>query len=179
MKKALVVLAALAAIPLAALAQKPVSQAESQEVTATIEAIDHTSRLVTLKTKDGQMETIYAPPEVKRFAELKVGDTVTFRYHESIVYQVHKPGAPGTAPAAAGPTITRTTGAKPGGTIAQQETATVTIKAIDPKVPSITVVTADGRTIGAKVQDKKNIEGLKVGDKVEITYTEALAISVK
>ena len=179
MKRTLLVLAVLLALPLVALAQKTVSQSDSAEVTATIEAIDHTSRLVTLKTKDGEMETIYASKEIKRFDELKVGDTVTFRYHESIVYQVRKPGAPGTAPAAAGPTITRTTGAKPGGVIAQQETATVTIKAIDPKVPSIVVVTADGRTIGAKVQDKKNIEGLKVGDKVEITYTVALAISVK
>lgn len=30
-----------------------------------------------------------------------------------------------------------------------------------------------------KVADKKNLEGLKVGDKVDITYTEALMISVK
>lgn len=179
MKRTLLVLAVLLALPLVALAQKPVTQAETQQVTATIEAIDQTSRLVTLKTKDGEMETIYAPPAVKRFAELKVGDTVTFSYHESIVYQVRKPGAPASAPASAGPTITPSKGPKPGGTIAQQETKTVTIKAIDPKVPSIVVLTDDGRTIGAKIQDKKNLEGLKVGDKVEITYTEALAISVK
>jgi Cu/Ag efflux protein CusF len=174
----LAVLACALALPLAAAAQKTVSQGETQTVTATIEAIDQTSREVTLKTKDGQMQTIVAPPEMKRFGELKVGDTVTFSYHESIVYKVRKPGAAGAAAAGAAK-IERGSGPKPSGTVSKQETVTVTIKAIDPKVPSIVVVTDDGHTIGAKVQDKKNLEGLKVGDKVEITYTEALAISVK
>ena len=30
----------------------------------------------------------------------------------------------------------------------------------------------------AKVEDKKNLVGLKVGDKVEITFTEALMVTV-
>jgi Cu/Ag efflux protein CusF len=30
-----------------------------------------------------------------------------------------------------------------------------------------------------KVENPKNLEGVKVGDKVQITYTQALAISVK
>jgi Cu/Ag efflux protein CusF len=74
--------------------------------------------------------------------------------------------------------VTRTPGAKPGGTIAQQLTTTVTIEAIDPKIPSVTVKTADGNKLSFKVEDKKNIEGYKAGDKVDITYTQALAISV-
>jgi Cu/Ag efflux protein CusF len=75
--------------------------------------------------------------------------------------------------------VTRSQGPKPGGTIAAQETATVTIKAIDPKLPSVTVLTEDKRTVSMKVEDKKNLKDLKVGDKVEITYTEAVMISVK
>jgi Cu/Ag efflux protein CusF len=55
----------------------------------------------------------------------------------------------------------------------------VTIKAIDANVPSVTVLTEDGRSASCKVEDKKNLEGVKVGDKVEVTYTEAFAISVK
>jgi hypothetical protein len=46
-------------------------------------------------------------------------------------------------------------------------------------VPSVTIKTADGSVKSMKVEDRKNIEGLKVGDKVDITYTQALAISVK
>jgi Cu/Ag efflux protein CusF len=46
-------------------------------------------------------------------------------------------------------------------------------------VPSVTVLTDEGKMVSFKIADKKNIEGLKVGDKVDITYTEALMISVK
>lgn len=179
MKTTLAVLAALVALPLVARARKPVTQTDAVEVTTKIEAIDKTARLVTLKDKDGAMETIHCGPEVKRFDELKVGDTVTFRYYESIAYAIRKPGQPSGLPAQTGPAVTRGQGPKPGGTIAQQETATVTIKAIDPKVPSVTVLTEDGHTTSFKVDDKKNLKDVKVGDKVEITYTEAVMISVK
>jgi Cu/Ag efflux protein CusF len=184
MKRTLAVLAVVALIPLTALAQapaapKPVTQTDSVEATATIQAIDKTAREVTLKAKDGEIETIHCGPEVKRFDELKVGDTVTFRYYESIAYAIRKPGQPSGLPTQTGPTVTRSQGPKPGGTVAQQETATVTVKAVDAKVPSITVVTEDKRTVSFKVEDKKNLVGVKAGDKVEITYTEAVMISVK
>ena len=179
MKKTLVVLAVLAALPLVALAQKPVTETDAVEITAKIEAIDRTARLVTLTDKDGDTETIYCGPEVKRFDELKVGDSVTFRYYESIALEVRKPGRPSGLPKQTEPTLTRGTGPKPSGTLAQQATATVTIKAIDLKGPSVTVLSEDGRTLDFKVEDKKNLDGVKPGDKVEITYTQALMISVK
>jgi hypothetical protein len=179
MKRTLAVLAALVVLPLVALAQKPVTETEAIELTTKIEAIDHSARLVTLKDKDGESETIYCGPEVKRYDELKVGDTITMRYYESIAYAIRKPGQPSGLPATSGPKITRGQGARPSGTIAQQETATVTLKAIDLKVPSVTVLTEDGRTMSFKVEDKKNLKDVKVGDKVEITYTEAVMISVK
>ena len=179
MKRTLVALAVLVALPLVARAQKPVTQTDAIEVTAKIEAIDKTSRLVTLKGTEGETETVKCGPEVKRFDELKVGDTVTFRYYESIAYAIRKPGQPSGLPAQAGPSVTRGQGPRPGGTIAQQETATVTVKSVDAKVPSVTVLTADGRTVSFKVEDKKNLKDVKAGDKVEITYTEAVMISVK
>ena len=179
MKRLFAVLAVLTASATVALAQKPVTHTDGVELTAKIEAIDHDRRLVTLKDKDGAMETIYAGPEVKRFDELKVGDTVTFRYFESVAYVIRKPGQPGSAPATGEAKVTRSTGAKPGATIAKQETAVVTIKAIDAKVPAVTVLTADGRTASFKVEDKKNLTGVSVGDKVEITFTTAVMISVK
>jgi hypothetical protein len=179
MKRTLAVLATLLVLPIVARAQKPVTQTDAVELTTKIEAIDKTARLVTLKDKDGVMETISCGPEVKRFDELKVGDTVAFRYYESIAYAIRKPGQPSALPAETGPKVVRGQGARPGGTVSQQETATVTIKAIDAKVPSVTVLTEDGRTVGFKVQDKKNLKDVKVGDKVEVTYTEAVMISVK
>ena len=160
-----------------AIAQKPVSQGAAVTETAVIVAIDSTNRLITLKDEDGEVDLIYAPPEMQRFNELKVGDKVTFRYYESVVYAVQKPGS--TAPGDGGAAITRGTGPKPGGTIARQMTAVVTVKAIDQQVPSVTITTDDGSTMSFKVDDKKNLAGVKAGDKVQITYTQALAISVE
>jgi Cu/Ag efflux protein CusF len=169
--------AALLSMPAAAMAQKPVTSGETITETFTIEAIDQTARIVTLKDKDGYLEDVLCGPEVERFAALKVGQTVTFRYTESLVSAIRKPGEATRPPATGG--ITRTPGNMPGGTMAAQLTTTVTLEAIDAKVPSVSVKTKDGRKMSFKVQDAKNLAGYKVGDTVEITYTQALAVSVK
>jgi hypothetical protein len=165
-------------IGVAAAQKKPVQKSESVSETATIDAIDHTNRIVTLKTSDGELEDIYAGPEVKRFDQLKVGDKVTFTYRESMVFQVRKAGTASTL-SRGGEAITRSAGEKPGATLSQQKTATVTVEAVDMNVPSITVRTAKGHKISAKIEDKKDLEGVKVGDKVDITYTEALMVTVE
>ena len=175
------VLAALAVAALGTVAQaqtqKTVGRGASVTVTATIVAIDSTSRLVTLKGPDGNSETVYAGPEIKRFAELKVGQSVTFSYYESIVFAIQKAGDVAKPPI--DPTLVRGTGATPGGMFSQQVTTTVTVNALDPKVPSIAVTAEDGRKLSFKVEDARNLDGVKAGDKVKITYTQALAISVK
>ena len=153
-------------------------QGDVIETTAEIVAIDKTARIVTLEDEDGETEDIVCGPEVKRFDELKVGDKVTFRYYESVVSQIRKAGDPAPAPSGA-PTLARGTGPKPGGTLSQQLRASVTVTALDAKVPSVTVKTEDGDTMSFKVDDKKNLDGVKVGDKVDITYTAAVMITVK
>ena len=67
----------------------------------------------------------------------------------------------------------------PGGGIGKQQTTTVTVKAVDMNVPSITVATADGRTLTRKIADKKNLEGVKAGDQIDITYTQAVVVSAE
>jgi Cu/Ag efflux protein CusF len=173
----LITILMLAAVATGALAQKAVIQAEVITETATIVAIDSTSRLITLKNEAGRSETIYAGPEVQRFAALKVGDKVTFKYWESIVYAIQPPGAKPPEPRTAA--IVRRPGTQPGATASEQLTTVVTIKAIDLKVPSVTVTTADGSVMSFKVEEPKNLEGVKAGDKVQVTYTRALAVSVE
>ena len=158
-------------------APKPVTQAAEVSTVATIEAIDTASRAVVLKLEDGTTDTIYCGPDVQRFNELKVGDKVNFTYRESVVYAIAKPGA--AVPLAEAKLERNAPTATPGGSLTQSMTATVTVLAIDAKVPSITIKSDDGRTMSSKVRDKKNLEGVKVGDKVQITYTQALAIGVQ
>jgi hypothetical protein len=161
-----------------AAAQQAVEQAGNVSKTATITAIDHTNRVVTLKDDKGSVEEIVCGPEVKRFDELKVGDTVTFSYHAAVVYEIAKPGA-GAAATPDSVSAVRGQGVKPSGAYTRQQKVTVTVEAVDPAVPSITVRAPNGNTLSAQVKDKKNIEGVKVGDKIDITYTQAMMVTVE
>jgi len=154
------------------------TQGEAITESFTITAIDFKNRLITLKDKDGLSETIVAGPEVQRFDALKVGDVVTFRYYESLVTQIVKPGATAQAPTDKS-AVVRTEGTKPGATVSRQMTATVTIEALDLKLSSVTIKQDDGSRSSFKVENPKNLQGLKAGDRVQITYTMALAVSVQ
>jgi ASC-1-like (ASCH) protein len=61
----------------------------------------------------------------------------------------------------------------------QQVTVTATVETIDKNSQYVTLKGQEGKTVEVKVKDPKNLEGVKVGDEVVITYTEALAISVE
>jgi hypothetical protein len=158
--------------------QQPINKMlKSSTSTATIEAIDSTARTVVLRDESGDEDTYSVGPQMTRFDELKVGQKVKTTYNDSVVLQIRKSGEPNEP--SVGVAGTSGTGALPSGTMAVQAKATVTVKAIDPNVPSITVSTADGRTVTRKVDDKKNLTGVAVGDLIDITYTRAVLISVE
>jgi hypothetical protein len=161
-----------------AYAQQPVQKTESVSATVTIQAIDKDNRLVTLRDESGAEDTYLVGPEMKRFDELKVGDKVKVKYYESLVMQVRKPGDP--APTTGDSTkMTRGTGESPAATIARQQTTSVQVVSIDQAAPSITVKTADGRTVTRKVDNPKNLEGVKPGDTIDITFTRAMLMAVE
>ena len=150
----------------------------STEVTATVTKIDQATREVTLKPEDGDEFSFVASDVVKNLGQVKVGDRVTVTYAEALAYEVKKGGA------VASPTTvvagkSADPGAKPAGAIARQTTATVAIVAIDPKVPSVTFKGPAGNTKTIKVMHPEKLQGVQVGDTVELTYTEALAIKLE
>ena len=115
------------------------------------------------------------PAQYKGFDTLKIGDKVTARYYENIVLRVKAPGEKDTDTAAA---ATTKADAAAGGTIAKQRTITATITAIDQSVPSITFSGPNNWSYSSRVQDKKALAKVKVGDKVDITWTEAMLVSL-
>jgi len=150
----------------------------STEVTATVTKIDQATREVTLKPDDGDEFSFVASDEVKNLGQVKVGDRVTVTYAEALAYEVKKGGE------VASPTTviagkSADPGTKPAGAIARQTTATVAIVAIDPKAPSVTFRGPAGNTKTIKVMHPEKLQGVQVGDTVEITYTEALAIKLE
>ena len=146
------------------------------EVTATVTKINHKTRAVTVKASDGQEYSFVAGDAVKNLAQVKAGDVVTATYTEALVYKVKKGGKAGAETAVAGGAAA--SGKKPAGAIGQQTTVTVKIAAIDAKAPSVTFKGPAGNTRTIKVLHPEKLQGVSVGDTVEITYTEALAIKV-
>jgi hypothetical protein len=148
----------------------------SETMTASVVKVNQKTREVTVKTEDGIEHSFVAGDDVKNLAQVKKGDIITAVYTEAIAYEVKKHGTTGmqtsTATASAKP------GEKPAGAVAQQTTVTVTITAIDTKAPTVTFMGPKGNKETVKVRDPKNLNGVKVGDMVDITYTEALAIKV-
>jgi Cu/Ag efflux protein CusF len=140
--------------------------------TVLITAIDYKTRSITLRSSDGTEDTLTAGPEVLRFNELKAGDTIKATYYESWVMEIRKNGIPGSAATVSGNRMAQV----PGGTMTAVQSATVTVKAIDPAVPSITVTTADGRTVTRKVADAKKLTGVAVGDHIDISFTQSLMV---
>lgn len=160
-----------------AAAHKGEAVVSSQEVTATVTKIDQATREVTLKTDDGREFSFVAGDAVRNLAQVKQGDLVTAVYTEALAYEVKKGGSTGaeSAAALAGAPL----GAKPAGVVAQQSTVTVKITAIDASVPSVTFMGPRGNTRTIKVLHPERLQGVSVGDTVELTYTEALAVKVE
>ena len=149
-------------------------------VTATVEAIDQKTRMVTLRGPDGKLTTVHAGDQVKNLAQVKKGDQVVVTYYESLAYEVHKPGGqavPGVV--AASDVATAKPGERPAAVGAQAVTVTSTIDAIDKTNHTVTLKGPDGNLTTIKVKDPTKLDKVKVGDLVEITYTEALAIGVQ
>ena len=160
-----------------AMAQSKTVSSEMRTETATVEAIDASTRTLTLKKADGSYLTTVAGPDVTRFDEVKLGDTVNVRYYENVVIRVKRPGESDVVSSVKG-----TTGSEqvlPGGTKAKQVTITATITAIDPAAPSITFTGPNGWKYSSKVQDTEALAKVKVGDKVDIVWTEAMLVSVE
>lgn len=169
--------AGLIAVALAAplAAQTKTITGDTQTITATVEAIEASTRTVTLKGPQGNYVDVVAPPEMTKFSAIKVGDKVTARYYENIVLSVQKPGQKPVDTDTA--SVTKGTGTKPGATASMQRTITATITAIDQKVPSITFSGPNNWTYSSRVEDKKALATVKVGDKVDITWTAALLVA--
>jgi hypothetical protein len=160
----------------AAIAQErtPIAVTESVTVKATIEAIDKENRILTLRTPRGHLVELKADERVRRFDELKVGDEVSATYSESIVVQLRKPGEPAPEKERV---IVRPQ-SRPGASIEDVRTMTVTVEEIDRAGSSVTIKDSQGRLRSYRIRDPKRLEGVKVGDQVDIYYTVALLLKV-
>ena len=151
-------------------------------VTATVEAIDLATRMVTLVRPDGKSFVVQAGEEVRNLAQVKVGDKVTVEYYEGLVAEI--------APLGSAPDKVKVTeamgraapGERPAGAVGEAISATVVIEYVDTLRNVVHFKGPLGKTRIVKVMKpefRTMLKNLKPGDQVKLTYFEAVAVSVK
>ena len=156
----------------------PVSQSDVSVTEATVTAVDHSQRRVTLKEKDGSESTIEVGDAVKNFDQVQVGDVVRITQTQTVAWQLRKTGE-----AAPGASVQESASvAKPGEKPAMQQGRTVnvraTITAIDRAKGTVTLRGPEGTLQTVKAADPNNLKKVAVGDLVDISYTESVAVAV-
>lgn len=145
--------------------------------TATVEAIDSKNRMVTLHGPQGRAVSVKVGSNID-LAKVKKGDVVDIAYYQAVAVSAVAPGeaVPGVTSASDAARSER--GQLPAGAVVDQTTVTSRVVALDQKTHTITFQGADGATRDVKVKNpelQQKMKGLKVGDLVQFTYTEALA----
>jgi Cu/Ag efflux protein CusF len=151
---------------------------KTQTATATVTAIDVAARRVTLRSETGKEMVIVCGEEVRNLPQVKVGDIVTCEYRESVAYEVKKPGEPTAPPSSTAVAARAKEGEMPAAAAGHASTITASIVAIDREMKRVSLQGPDGTVVVVQVRDAEKLARVSVGERVELTYTEAVAISV-
>jgi hypothetical protein len=160
--------------PIAGVAAQEAALIYDGEVTK----VDAATRTVTLKNKDGET-SIVAGPEVKNFAEIKVGDHFDVVYEMAVAIELVKVKNPGvTSEQVTTSTATAPQGDKPGMITTNTVTATANVEAIDTTKNVVSLKGPQGNVFKVKVQNPDLMKDIAVNDQVKVVYTEAIAAVV-
>ena len=146
-------------------------------VAGTVETIDNSRRAVNVKTADGKFVAVDVPASAKRFDELKVGDKVKVTYNNNVLVRLKPAGEAAVDTADTASSMGKE--ARPGGVAAMERTMTATIADIDKSKSSMTFVGPNGWKYSRRVVDPKVFDQVKVGDKVDITWSTDVTIAVE
>lgn len=153
-------------------------EAELIVVTATVKSIDKKNRVVTLQYPDGKLAKVKCGPEVRNFAQIRVGDEVKAQFLESVELFVadgkQQPSAEGQEEVARA-----AKGAKPGMAVIKSVEVSATVIDINYQTREVTLKGPEGKlkkiVVGPEV---KRLNEVKQGDTVVARLTKAASITV-
>ena len=139
-------------------------------VKAEVVSLDKLTRAITLKGPRGTVLEAMVDEQVRHFEDLKPGDFVTVRYVQALALELQKTGetVDKAPPYSERPTAR-----------GREVRAVARVTAVDPKAKTISLTGPRGNTVTLDVRNLGQAKALKVGDAVQVTYTEAVAISVE
>jgi hypothetical protein len=132
-----------------------------------------------LRGPEGKTVTVQVDERVRNLPQVKKGDEVRVAYYESVVFQVRQPGEVSKGSTTTGGLETARPGERPAARQVEQLTIVTTVQAIDKESGTITLKGPEGEIETFTARNPANLDKVKVGDLLEITYTEGIAISVE
>lgn len=152
--------------------------AETVKASVVVTAIDKAARKLTLKDASGKVFDLTAGDEVKNFAQIKVGDEVVVEYVRALSMELKKSSGVRERRDSADAAVAKP-GEKPAAAVGRRVTGVADVIDVDPKKSTITLKGAKGNVVELAVKNPDHFKVVKKGDQVEVTYTEALALSVE
>jgi Cu/Ag efflux protein CusF len=149
------------------------SRTETTHATVVVTAVDKPARKLTIKNVSGEKMTVQVPADVKSFDKLKVGDRVDVDYTESLAVSMLPPGSK--------PAITERAASIPGAA-GREMSVSAEIISVDAAANKVTFKGPKGQLKTVTVQDPElqaKLPGLKPGQVMQLTYTEAIATAVQ
>jgi Cu/Ag efflux protein CusF len=146
-------------------------------ITAKVKAIDKKNRVVTLQSPDGKVAKVKCGPEVRNFAQIRVGDEVKTSLLETVELFVTGNAEP------AAERVTgvdrEPLGSKPGFTAVEAVEVKAAVVAIDYQTRKVTLKGPEGKVIHVTAgPEVKRLNEVKVGDSVVAHLTRAVSIEV-
>ncbi|MCU0969701.1 MAG: hypothetical protein MUF03_12975 [Rubrivivax sp.] len=147
-------------------------------VSAKVTAVDKAGRAVTLVGPKGNSFRVVAGPEVRNFDQIKVGDELVVTHAEALTLELMKGGSGIRERVESQDAARAAPGQAPGAVAARKVTVVADVVAVNPRAQTVTLRGPE-HTAELRVPDPKQLEQVKVGDQVQATYTEAIAISMQ
>jgi hypothetical protein len=155
------------------------SASQTQMISALVIAIDHETRVVTVRKGDGEEVTFTASEEARNLDQVTVGDVLIAEHMETISIEVM--ANDGMEAAAAGVSAMARTekGEMPGMAAMEATVITAIVEEINLENNTFKLKGPAGNINEYTAQNPDNLRRSAVGDLVVITITESIAVTVE
>ena len=157
------------------------SATETIEATAIVKLVDLEERQVLIELENGRLQTILAGPDVRNLEQVEPGDTVRATYKRGVAVKMVGRGEESAPPEAVIAAGRAAEGERPAAMVGDAVRLVVRIVSYDADSNLVAFSAPDGFVHSVVIQEPEIREfarGLKAGDEVEVTFTEALAVAV-
>lgn len=154
-------------------------QQQVTELDATVKAIDHKTRSITLVDKAGNQKTFTVPEEAVNFSQIEKGDEVYIAFIEEFDIYLKEKGAPAGEDGAAALVGMAPAGEKPAAIAAGAAELFAKVTALDLEKHTATLQFADGSSQVVKVRPDVVLDKKQIGQEVVFRSASALVLQVQ